>query len=113
MAENQQQTGERGNNKKAGNRKKAAPKRAPKATTTSETTAAQATAKKAAARKKAAPKRPSRKVAPKLQVSPEERYRMIQEAAYFQAEKEDFNCDPWKCWLVAEAEIAARLSGSR
>ena len=38
---------------------------------------------------------------------------MIQEAAYFRAEKEGFDCDPWKCWLVAEAEVDARLAGSR
>jgi hypothetical protein len=29
------------------------------------------------------------------------------------AEKEDFNCDPSECWLVAEAEIDARLASSR
>jgi hypothetical protein len=80
---------------------------------TSETSASQAAAKKAAGRKQAAPKRPSKKAAPKGQVSAEERYRMIQEAAYFQAEREGFDCDPWKCWLVAEAEIDARLASSR
>ena len=37
---------------------------------------------------------------------------MIQEAAYFRAEKEGFNGDPWKCWLVAEAEVDALLASS-
>ncbi len=47
------------------------------------------------------------------QTLPEERYRLIQEAAYFKAEKEGFNCDPSKCWLIAEAEVDAQLANSR
>ena len=76
-------------------------------------TAAETAGKKPAARRKAAPKVASSKLAPGRQISAEERYRMIQEAAYFRAEKEGFLCDPWKCWLVAEAEIDAKLAGSR
>jgi len=54
---------------------------------------------------------PAAKATPtRRRVSPEERYRMIQEAAYYRAEREGFNGDPWKCWLVAEAEIDAQLN---
>jgi hypothetical protein len=110
MAENQQGATARGtNNKKSGNRKKAQPRTASQNAATPEDAAA--TAKKPAGRKKGAPKRTSKKAAARRQISAEERYRMIQEAAYFRAEKEGFDCDPWKCWLVAEAEIDAQLAG--
>ena len=113
MAENRNGTTARGNNKKPRNRNKAPSQRLPQDAATLETTAPRAAAKKAGGRKKAAPKRTAKKAAPKGQVSAEERYHMIQEAAYFQAEKEVFDCDPWKCWLAAEAEIDARLAASR
>jgi hypothetical protein len=113
MAENRTGATAQGNNKKPRNRNKAPSQGVPQDAATSETAAPQAAAKKAGGRKKAAPKRTSKKTAPKGRVSAEERYHMIQEAAYFQAEKEGFNCDPWKCWLAAEAEIDARLAGSR
>ena len=113
MAENQRTTTARGTNRKTGNRKKAPPQPASQNAGTPKHTAPEEPAKKAAGRKKSAPRRAPKKVSPKGPVSAEERYRMIQEAAYFRAEKEGFNCDPWKCWLVAEAEIDAQLSGSR
>jgi len=113
MAENQQGTTARGNHKKAGNRNKAPSRVASQNTLAPEDTASAATPKKAAGRKKGAPRRASKKAASKPQISAEERYRMIQEAAYFRAEKDGFNCDPWKCWLVAEAEVDARLAASR
>lgn len=113
MAENQQGTTARGNNKKAGNRKKTPSRGASRNAVKVEETAAAATAKKATGRKKGAPRRTSKKAAAGRQVSAEERYRMIQEAAYFRAEKEGFDCDPWKCWLVAEAEVDAQLAGPR
>ena len=113
MAANQNGTTARGNSKNAGNRNRAPSQGAPQETVTSGTAAPQAAARKAGGRKKAAPKRAAKKVAPKGHVSAEERYHMIQEAAYFQAEKQGFDCDPWKCWLAAEAEIDARLTGSR
>jgi hypothetical protein len=112
MAENQRRTTARGTNKKAGNQKKSPSQRASKNGGNSKDTATEATAKKAAGRKKSAPSGASKKLAPKGPISPEERYRMIQEAAYFRAEKEGFEGDPWKCWLVAEAEIDARLAGA-
>lgn len=113
MADNQRRTTARGADKNAGNRKKSSSQRASKNAGNSKDTAPTATAKKAAAGKKSAPRRASKKVAPKGPISPEERYRMIQEAAYFRAEREGFECDPWRCWLVAEAEIDARLAGAR
>ena len=113
MAGNRHGTTARGTGKKAGNRRKAPSQGAPQNAVTPETTASQAAAKKAAGRKKAAPKRASKKGVPKGRITAEERYRMIQEAAYFQAEKAGFECDPWSCWLVAEAEIDAQLGSSR
>jgi hypothetical protein len=113
MAENQTGTTARGTNKKAGNRKKAPSQGASQNAVTAKDTAAASGAKKPTGRKKSAPRRTSKKTAPKGRVSAEERYRMIQEAAYFRAESEGFKCDPWKCWLVAEAEIDAQLADSR
>jgi hypothetical protein len=113
MAGNRTGTTARGTGNKTGNRRKAPSQASPQTAATPETTASQDTAKKTAGRKKAAPKRASKKAAPKGRISAEERYRMIQEAAYFQAEKAGFDCDPWQCWLTAEAEIDARLAGSR
>jgi len=98
MAEKQKGTAARGAAKKAAARKSAAPK---------------AAAKKAAARKNAAPKAAAKKNGPEKQTSLEERFRWIQEAAYFKAEREGFNCDQSECWLAAEAEVDARLASSR
>lgn len=64
---------------------------------------------KTAASKKAAPapkKAPVAKAAP----TPEERYRMIQDAAYYIAERHDFNGDSAYFWSLAEAEINITLS---
>ena len=113
MAEKQRRTAAKATNGKAGTRKKSPSQRASKSAGNSKDTAPEATAKKAAGRKQSAPRRSSKKLASKGPISPEERYRMIQEAAYFRAEKEGFDCDPWKCWLVAEAELDARLAGAR
>ena len=112
MAENQKKTTARATNKKAGNRKKTPSPGNSKNADTSKDTAPKAAAKTAAGRKKSTPRRASRKAGRKQQVSAEERYRMIKEAAYFLAEKEGFNGDPWKCWLVAEAEVDALLASS-
>lgn len=49
---------------------------------------------------------PAPTVAP---VSPEERHRMIAEAAYYIALRKGFNSDPRENWIEAEAEITARL----
>jgi len=79
-------------------------------------------AKKAAAPKAAAAKKPATKVAPvasaakaapaakKPAISPEQRYQMIQDAAYFIAERHGFNGDSAYFWSLAEAEINAKLN---
>ncbi|HRT05326.1 MAG TPA: DUF2934 domain-containing protein [Kiritimatiellia bacterium] len=82
--------------------------------------AKKAAAPKAAAAKKpaakaapAAPAAPAAKVAPpakKPAISPEQRYKMIQDAAYFIAERHGFNGDSAYFWSLAEAEINAKLS---
>lgn len=78
--------------------------------------------KKAAAPKAAAARKPVAKPAAKLaarvgngggnvRVTPEQRYRMIAEAAYYQAEKRGFvGGDCAQDWLDAEAEIDSLLS---
>lgn len=67
-------------------------------------------AKKPAA--KAAPKAaPKAVVAPKKPaISPEQRYKMIEEAAYYVAERHGFSGDSAYFWSLAEAEINAKLT---
>jgi hypothetical protein len=72
-------------------------------------------APKAAVKKPSAPKAPAKKAAPKAApkkaaLSPEQRYRMIQDAAYFIAERHGFNGDSAYFWSLAEAEISSTLS---
>jgi hypothetical protein len=76
--------------------------------------------------KKAAPKAPAAKkavakVAPKAAavakpaaqkksaLTPEQRYKMIEETAYFVAERHGFNGDSAYFWSLAEAEVDSRL----
>jgi len=68
--------------------------------------------KKPVAAKVAAPKKPAAKRATvaKSAVTPEQRYRMVAEAAYYHAERHGFVGDPVQDWVAAEAEIAALLS---
>jgi len=43
-------------------------------------------------------------------ITPEQRYRMIEEAAYYRAEHRAFaGGDPMQDWVQAEAEIAQRI----
>lgn len=42
-------------------------------------------------------------------VTAEERYRMIEQAAYFAAERAGFRGDPHSYWVIAEREVDARL----
>ena len=66
--------------------------------------AASATAPKSAAAKKSRPGSPASEQ--KMPVTPEQRYQMITEEAYFRAEKRGFvGGDPALDWLEAEAEI--------
>lgn len=74
---------------------------------------------KSAAPKAAAEKEPAvakraaaKTVAPKWTPGPEERYRMVQQAAYFIAERNEFNGNPMDFWSEAEAQIAKMLSGT-
>lgn len=72
-----------------------------------------AVAKKPVAPKKsAATKTPAAKsvTGGKLKVTPEQRYCMVAEAAYFHAERHGFLGDPVQDWIAAEAQIAALLS---
>ncbi len=69
-------------------------------------------AKKAAPKKAAAAKKSvAAPVSTKPAVSPEQRYKMIQEAAYYIAERHGFNGDSAYFWSQAEAEIDAKLGG--
>lgn len=87
--------------------KAAAPK---KATAAAPKKAAASAPKKPAAAKKPATKSPAAKGATKSGITPEQRYRMVAEAAYYHAERQGFTGDPVKNWTLAEAEIAALLS---
>jgi hypothetical protein len=95
-------------------------------TTTSKTATAKPTAAKTAASKKpataprtpaAAAKKsvPARPGVPKGTAgntpTPEERYRMTQEAAYFIAERNGFAGGAMDYWVEAEAQISALLAG--
>ena len=44
------------------------------------------------------------------QISPEERYRMVEVAAYFLAERNSFAGNPVEYWSAAEAQISKLLS---
>ena len=72
---------------------------------------------KKAAPKAVAAKKPAAKAAPKAVVapkkpapSPEQRYKMIEEAAYYIAERHGFSGDSAYFWSLAEAEINTTLS---
>ena len=72
---------------------------------------------KKAAPKAVAAKKPAAKAAPavaavskKPAISPEQRYKMIEEAAYYVAERHGFSGDSAYFWSLAEAEISAKLN---
>ena len=46
-------------------------------------------------------------------VSDEQRYRMIAEAAYYRAERNQFKSDHVRDWIDAERDIAALLGGGK
>jgi hypothetical protein len=71
---------------------------------------AAAAPKKAPAATKAPAKPRGGARAKKPAVSPEERYRMVQDAAYYIAEKHGFTGDNHAFWLQAEQEIDAKLA---
>ena len=96
-------------------KKKASKKPATKKAKAKKAPASKASPKKAAtkkaAAKKAAPKKkaPTKKKAVKT-ISAQERYHMIDEAAYYRAEKTGFQVDPHENWIAAEQEIDELLS---
>jgi hypothetical protein len=77
-------------------------------------------AKKPAAKKAAPKKAPAKKAAKKVvkkaaagkpnKISAEERYRMVEVAAYFLAERNKFAGSPIGYWTAAEAQIKKMLS---
>jgi len=77
---------------------------AKKPATTVSKTAAPAAAKKPAATAKAVS-------AKNLTPTPEQRYRMVQDAAYFIAEKNGFVKGSMDYWIAAEVEIESLLTG--
>ena len=79
---------------------------------TTEPVAAKKPEKKAAPKKKAAAKKPAAKAAKTTVLSDEQRYRMVAEAAYYRAEKNQFKSDPLRDWIEAEKDINALLSGA-
>ncbi|MDP8567261.1 DUF2934 domain-containing protein [Methylophilus aquaticus] len=83
---------------------------------TTETTGKKTSPAKKAAAKTAAPKAKSaatRKKAAKPSVmTSEERYKMIETAAYYIAEKNGFNTNHMDHWLAAELEVDAKLNGA-
>jgi hypothetical protein len=104
--------------KSAGEKKPATGKTA----TTAKKPATKVTAKAPAARKPAAPKAAPPKAAaakkaaaPRAKkqaaLTPEQRYKMIQEAAYFMAEKDAFGGCATDYWIAAEAQIELMLRG--
>ncbi|MFZ2524374.1 MAG: DUF2934 domain-containing protein [Candidatus Ferrigenium altingense] len=81
----------------------------PKSTKTpaAKKTAAPAAVKKTPAQKAATARPAARK--PAAQLTPEERYRMVQTAAYFIAERNGFGGCSADHWVAAELEIAGKL----
>lgn len=80
-----------------------------KVSTVKKSAAGSATVKAKAPAKKAAVAKPRTAVEKKSKPTPEERYRMVQTAAYFVAERNGFQGDSTAHWAAAEREIAALL----
>ena len=74
---------------------------------TKKTVKAEAPKAAAATRKRAPAKKDVRTV------TPEERQRLVEQAAYFRAEKDGFRGDPQAYWVAAEAEVEALLSAKK
>lgn len=69
-----------------------------------------AAAKPAAAKKPAAKKPAAAKAAKSRKIGGEERYRMVEVAAYFLAERNGFKGNPVEYWTAAEIQISKMLS---
>ena len=77
-----------------------------KATTAKKTTAKPAEKKTAPAKKTPAKKAAATKTVKSRSIGAEERYRMIEVAAYYIAERNNFKGSSIDYWIAAEAEIA-------
>ncbi len=88
--------------KKTSSKKTSAAKSAKAKVPTKSAVTTKKTTKKSAPRK-TVPKRPT--TAPLKKLTPEARYKMIQDAAYYLAEKQHFQADPVAIWVEAEAEV--------
>lgn len=86
--------------------KKKTVKKAASKKTTSKRASARKTTRKAPARKTATQKTGTR-------ISPEDRYKMIEQAAYFLAEKQHFQADPAAIWVQAEKEVDALIAATK
>lgn len=73
------------------------------------TTAKKSTAKKPVAKKTTSAKAKPASTEKKAKPTPEERYRMVETAAYFIAEQHGFQGRSDEHWAAAEREIAAKL----
>ena len=94
--------------KKAVAKKQAAAKKSASKKATTKKVVAKKKRADATAARKAAAKRPS--PAPSRRISANERHRMIAEAAYLRGETQGFLSDEHEDWLLAEAEVDARLA---
>ena len=122
MGKNSESTGRNASrpkaNKKTTAKKKSAAQQTSKDAATKDVAARKASvpkkaAPKAVGREKAAAKKPAaKKVAPKAaqRILASERHQMIAEAAYLRAEARGFASDQHEDWLMAEAEVDARLA---
>ena len=92
----------------------AAPKAAVKKPAAAKTAAAK-TVTSAAKKSTEAAKKPAAKRASssKSVFTPEQRYLMVAEAAYYRSERQGFMGDPVQNWVEAEAEIEALFSGKK
>lgn len=91
----------------------AAPKTAAKKPAAAKAVPAKKTATaaaKPAATKKPAAKKAAAKPAKSRKIGGEERYRMIEVAAYFLAERNGFKGNPVEYWTAAEIQISKLLS---
>ncbi len=95
-----------------------------KATTKKTTAKSVAAEPKAAVEKKTATKAPAKAAEKKPAtkragakkdggVNAEQRYNMIQEAAYYLAEQDSFNGDPMRYWALAEMQIEDMIASGR
>jgi hypothetical protein len=83
-----------------------------KVPTKSQVTAPRKAATKKKATRKAAPRKAAPKKVARPQISAEDRYKMIEQAAYFLAEKQHFHGDPSAIWVQAEKEVDAQIAAA-